>query len=88
MLKNLLKMLTSKKVLVVLAILAVIGGGFLFMKSKKALEIQSDVDEEVAVSDMIESNMRATIDVEDETKELSQAPQPMPEVDETLAMIE
>ena len=87
MLKNklskLIKMITNKKFLVVLAVLAVIGGGFLFMKSRKM-----DTDIDVAVADMVESNMRANINVESETKELSQAPQAMPSVEENLAMIE
>jgi len=88
MLSKMMKIITSKKVLVVLAVLAVIGGGFLFMKSKRALEMQSDVDEELIVANMVESNMRANINVEDETKELSQAPQAMPSVEDNLAMIE
>ena len=88
MLSKMMKIITNKKVLVVLAVLAVIGGCFLFMKSKKALEMQSDVDEESIVANMVESNMRANINVEDETKELSQAPQAMPSVEDNLAMIE
>ncbi len=85
MLKKMMKMITNKKVLVVLAVLAVIGGCFLFMKSKKALETQSDVDEEIYIANMVDTNMRA---MQDETKELSQAPQPMPSVEDNLAMIE
>ena len=48
--------------------------------------MESDID--VAVVDMVETNMRANINVESETKELSQAPQPMPSVENNLAMIE
>lgn len=88
MLSKMMKMITNKKVLVVLALLAVAGGAFLYMKSRKALEDQSDVDEESAVADMIESNMRANLTVESETEELSQAPQGMPSVEDNLAMIE
>ncbi len=85
MLSKMMKIITNKKVLVVLAVLAVIGGCFLFMKSKKALEIQSDVDEEIYIANMVDANMKA---MQNETKELSQSPQPMPSVEENLAMIE
>ena len=82
MFTKVMKMITNKKVLVVLAVLAVIGGGYIFMKSKKAIE---NVDEDV--SSMIEMNMRANIMVEEETRELSQAPQVMPTTEEVIEMV-
>ena len=88
MLSTLVKMITNKKVLVVLALLAVAAGAFLYFKSQNAVAVQSDVDEEVAVATMVESNMRANLSVESETEELSQSPQAMPSIDENLAMIE
>ena len=88
MLSKLVKIITNKKVLVVLALLAVGGGAFLYFKSQKAVAVQSDVDEEEIVSNIVESNMRANISVEEETSELSQAPQGMPSVEDNLAMIE
>ena len=85
MIKKLLKMLTSKKVLVVLAIAAVAGGVFLYMKSQKAVLIQSDVDQESSVEQQIvESVMTMTPEsLEAETQDLSQAPMPMPAVPES-----
>ena len=88
MLSKLLKIITNKKVLVVLALLSVVGGVCLYMKSQKAVTVQSDVDQEAAVAGMVESNMRANLSVESETEELSQAPQAMPSVEDNLAIIE
>ena len=84
MIKNLLKMLTNKKVLVVLAIAAVAGGVFLYMKSQKAVTVQ-DVDQESSIEQQIvESVMTMTPEsLEAETQDLSQAPMPMPAVPES-----
>ena len=90
MIKNLLKMLTSKKVLVVLAIIAVTGGAYLYWKSQKAVVVQSDVDQESSVEqEIVESVMSLTPEtIELETQDLGQAPMPIPAVPATTETTE
>ena len=85
MIKKLLKMLTSKKVLVVLAVAAVAGGAFLYWKSQQAVASQSDVDQESSIEqEIVESVMSMTPEsLELETQDLGQAPQPIPAVPAT-----
>ena len=84
LLEKLLKMITNQKVLVVLAIVAVCGGIFLYMKSRKAIVVQSDVDQEIT-----ESAITITPEtIEEETKDLGQSPMPMPAVEETTENFE
>ena len=79
MLKKSLKMLTNKKVLVVLALLSVVVGVFLYMKSQKAIVAQSDVDDESVEQQIMETVLAMTPEsVEEETKDLGQAVQAMP----------
>ena len=89
MFSKLLKMITNKKVLVVLAIAAVCGGVFLYMKSQKAIMVQSDVDQESVEQEMPEAILAMTQEtVEQETQDLGQAPMPMPAVAETTENFE
>ena len=78
LIKNLLKMLTSKNFLIVLAIAAIAGGAFLYYK--KSMGMSQDVDSEKSVEQEIAETVIAMTpqDVEEETKDLGQAPQPMP----------
>ena len=81
---EIIKILTNKKVLIILAVFAVFCGSYLFIQSQNAIHIQSDIDMEEVET---EKNMRANIEVEEETKELSQSPQPMPTPEEVISII-
>ena len=79
MLSKLVKMITNKKVLVVLALLAVATGAFLYFKSQKAVIAQSDVDQESVEQEIAEAVIAMTPEsVEQETQDLGQSVQPMP----------
>lgn len=76
-LKKLLKMLTNKKVLVILAVAAVACGSYLYMQSRKAVVVQVDQESEESVIAMTPET------VEEETRDLGQAAQVMPAAPDT-----
>lgn len=82
MFKQLKKLLTTRNVLIMVVVIVIIVGGGLYMKS--SIKMGNDIDKEVVseetVASMMPLSMEETEQVETETQELSQAPQPMPMV--------
>lgn len=84
MLKKLLKMLTSKKLLIVLALVAICCGGYFCYKNY--MSMKQDVDSEPTTEE--EQIAKAVMDltpaiVSEETEDLSQSPQPVPAAPDT-----
>ena len=85
MLKKLLKMLTSKKVLIVATLAAIACGAYFYYKNN--MSMKQDVDSEPTTEE--EQIAKAVMDlspekISEETEDLSQSPQPVPAAPDTV----
>ena len=84
MFKSLMKMITNKKFLIAITIIAIIVGGGMYFKNQ-IMSMAQDVD--VEIKDTEDKIAQAVMDltpntISEETKDLSQSPQPMPGIEQ------
>lgn len=84
MFKSLMKMITNKKFLIAIAIIAIIAGGCMYFKNQ-IMSMAQDVD--VEIKDTEDKIAQAVMDltpnaISEETEDLSQSPQPMPGIEQ------
>jgi len=84
MFKSLIKKITNKKFLITIAVIAIIAGGCMYYKNQ-IMSMAQDVDAEITKTE--DKIARAVMDltpnkVSEETKDLSQSPQPMPGIEQ------
>lgn len=85
MFKGLMKMITNKKFLIAIALIAIIAGGCMYYKNK-IVSMAQDIDAQPKTQTEKEIE-KAVMDltpnaVSEETKDLSEAPQPMPGIEQ------